>query len=145
MKEKKYVLNTLLAAAVFVTMLTMMLIRVWNPAGVLPKLDIPNMALLSLVVLVVEYYVCPKAERCYICIPVLSFLTFALLPLMAGFACVHDFWKIGLAGCVVFTAATWLFTSMTSRIGSGVKAPAAPILSALGLYLAVQGFAGIFL
>lgn len=145
MKDKKYVLNTLLAAALFLAMLVMLLIRVWNPAGVLPKLDIPNMALLSLIVLVAEYYIAPKAERCYICIPVLSFLTFALLPLMAGFACAHDFWKIGLVGCVVFTALTWLFTSMTSRIASGEKAPAAPILSALGLYLAIQGFAGILL
>ncbi len=145
MKEKKFILNTLLVLAVFAAMLTMLLIRIFNPAGVLPKLDIPNMALLSLVVLVLEYYIAPKAERCYICIPVLSFLTFSILPLFAGFACQHDFWKIGLAGCVVFTAMTWLFTSFVSRIQSGEKAPAAPILSALGLYLAVQGFAGIFL
>ncbi len=145
MKEKKFVLNTILAAVLFVAMAVMMLIRVYNPAGVLPKLDIPNMALLSLVVLLADYYICPKAERCYICIPVLSFLTFALLPLMAGFSCQHDFWKIGLVGSAVFTLLTWLFSSIVSRIGSGVKAPAAPILSALGLYLAVQGFAGIFL
>lgn len=145
MKDKKYVLNTLLAAVLGLAMLVMLLIRVWNPAGVLPKLDIPNMALLSLIVLVADHYIAPKAERCYICIPVLSFLTFAVLPLFAGFACEHDFWKYGLVGCAVFTALTWLFTSMTSRISSGEKAPAAPILSALGLYLAIQGFAGILL
>lgn len=145
MKKNPYLLNILLAAVVFAAMLTMMLIRVWNPAGVLPRLDIPNMALLSLLVLIGEHYLSPKASRDYVSIAILSFLTFALLPLMAGFACQHDFWKIGLGGCVVFTGLTWLYTSMVSRIASGVKAPAAPIVSALGLYLAIQGFAGIFL
>lgn len=145
MKKNTYVLNTLLAGVTFAAMLVMLLIRVWNPAGVLPRLDIPNMAMLSLVVLVAEHYLCPNAPRDYVSIALLSFLTFALLPLMAGFACQHDFWKIGLGGCVVFTVLTWLYTSMVSRILSGQKAPAAPIVSALGLYLAVQGFAGIFL
>lgn len=145
MKKNPYLLNILLAAVVFAAMLILMLIRVWNPAGVLPRLDIPGMALLSLVVLVAEHYLAPKADRDYVSIAILSFLTFALLPLMAGFACQHDFWKIGLGGCIVFTVLTWLYTSMVSRIASGVKAPAAPVVSALGLYLAIQGFAGIFL
>ena len=145
MKKHPYLLSFLLTGVVFALMLVMMLIRVWNPAGVLPRLDIPNIALISLVVLIAEHYLSPKAPRNYATIALLSFLTFALLPLMAGFACVHDFWKIGLSGCVVFTLLTWLFTSMVSRITSGAKAPAAPVVSALGLYLAIQGFAGIFL
>lgn len=145
MKKNPFFLNFLLAGVVFVIMLTMMLIRVWNPAGVLPRLDIPGIAFISLVALVLEQYLCPKTPRNYAAIALLSLLTFALLPLMAGFACQHDFWKIGLAGCVVFTVLTWLYTSMVSRITSGAKAPAAPVVSALGLYLAIQGFSGIFL
>lgn len=145
MKKHPYFLSLLLTGVVFVVMLIMMLIRVWNPVGILPRLDIPGIALISLAVLVAEHYLSPKASRNYVAIALFSFLTFALLPLMAGFACVHDFWKIGLAGCVVFTLLTWLYTSMVSRITSGQKAPAAPIVSALGLYLAIQGFAGIFL
>lgn len=145
MKKHPYFLNLLLTGVVFLAMLVMMLIRVWNPAGVLPRLDIPNMALISLATLVLEHYLSSKASRNYLTIAVLSFLTFAMLPLMAGFACQHDFWKIGLGGAVVFTGLTWLYTSMVSRITSGAKAPAAPILSALGLYLAMQGFSGIFL
>ncbi len=145
MKKNPYILNTLLASVTFGVLLVMMLIRVWNPAGVLPRLDIPNMALLSLIVLAAEHYICPNAPRDYVSTALLSFLTFTLLPLMAGFACRHDFWKIGLAGSIVFTALTWLYTSMVSRIASGEKASAAPIVSALGLYLAIQGFAGIFL
>lgn len=145
MKNNKYLLNTLLAGVVFAAMLTMLLIRVFNPAGVLPKLDIPNMVLLSLAALLLEYYLAPGSDRCYICIPLFSALTFAVLPLMAGFACQHDFWKFGLVGGAVFTAVTWCFTSMTDRLSSGPEAKAAAPLSALGLYLAFQCFAGMIL
>lgn len=145
MKHNKYLLNTLLAAVLFVAMLVKLLIAVFQPAAVLPKLDIPNMVLLSLAALLIEHFAAPGAKRCYLAIALLSAATFALLPLMAGFACQHTFWKYGLVGGVVFTAATWLFTSMTERISSGPKAKAAALVSALGLYLAAQCFAGMFL
>ena len=145
MKNHKYLLNTLLAIFLFAVLAAMMLIRVFNPAAVLPVQNIPNMELLSLVELLAEYYIGACEDRCYICIPLFAFATFALLPLMAGFACQHDFWKIGLVGCVTFTATTWLFSTMTDRLSSGPKAKAAAFLSAFGLYLAAQAFAGILL
>ena len=70
---------------------------------------------------------------------------FGVLPLMAGFACIHDFWKIGLVGGITFTITTFLFSSATQRLRTGPKAPAAVILTALGIYLAAQCFAGIIL
>ena len=145
MMKNQYVLNTVLAAVVFLAELALMLVRTFCPAAVLPKLDIPNMVLLSLIALVAEHYIAPGNPRCYICIPVFSALTFGLLPLMAGFACVHDFWKYGLVGGVVFTVTTFLFTSMTERVASGTRARFAVVISALGLYLAAQCFAGIIL
>lgn len=145
MKNNKYLLNTLLAIFLFAALLTMMLIRVFNPAATLPVLNIPNMVLLSLVVLLAEYYIGACTDRCYICIPLFAVVSFAVLPLFAGFACQHDFWKIGLVGGMTFTATTWLFSTMTDRISSGPKAWAAAPMSALGLYLAAQCFAGIIL
>lgn len=145
MKKHKYLLNTLLAIFLFAAMLTMMLVRLFNPAATLPALNIPNMVLLSLVVLLAEYYLGACTERCYICVTVFSMISFAVLPLMAGFACQHDFWKIGLVGGITFTVTTWLFSTMTDRIQSGPKAWAAAPVSALGLYLAAQCFAGIIL
>ena len=71
--------------------------------------------------------------------------TFALLPLMAGFACVHTFWKYGVVGGITFTITTFLFSSAIQRLRTGPKAPAAVILTALGIYLAAQCFAGIIL
>jgi hypothetical protein len=70
---------------------------------------------------------------------------FALLPLMAGFACVHTFWKYGVVGGITFTITTFLFSSAAQRLRTGPKAPAALVLTGLGIYLAAQCFAGIIL
>lgn len=145
MKNNKYLLNTLLVGVLFAVMAVFMILRAIQPPVILLPLNIPNMVLISLVALVLEHYLAPGNDRCYVCIPVLGLLTFGLLPLMAGFACQHTFWKIGLVGGAVFTVTTWLFTAMTDRISTGPKAKLAPLAGALCLYLAAQSFAGMIL
>ena len=145
MKNTKYFFNFLLIAVLFLVMAVFMTLKLIQPAGVLPPLNIPNMVLICLIALLIEYYVAPGNDRCYIYIPVMSALTFGLLPLMAGFACVHTFWKFGLVGGAVCTVTVWLFSSMADRLLSGPKAKAAAFLSAFGLYLAAQCFSGIIL
>ena len=68
-----------------------------------------------------------------------------MLPLMAGFACQHTFWKFGLVGGVVFTITTFLFTSAQERLLTGPKAKAAIVVTSIGIWLASQCFAGIIL
>jgi hypothetical protein len=145
MKNNKYLLNTILAVVVFIACTICLLIRVWQPAAVLPVLNIPGMVALSVIALLLEHFLVKTNPRCYICIPVLGALTFGILPLMAGFACQHDFWKFGLVGAVVFTATTFLFTSATDRLLTGPKAKAAAVITGLGIFLASQCFAGIIL
>ena len=145
MKKNPYFLNTVLAIVVFAACAIALLVRVWFPAAVIPALNIPNMVLLSVIALLVEHFLAPMNPRCYICIPVFSAITFGILPLMAGFACQHTFWKYGLVGGVVFTATTFLFTSMTDRLLTGPKAKAALVVCSLGIWLAAQCFAGIIL
>ena len=145
MKNNKYFLNTLLAAVLFVTLLVMMVLRLISPVHILPPLNIPNMVLIGLIVLLLEHYLASGNPRCYVCIFVLATLSFGVLPLMAGFACQHTFWKIGLVGGAAFTATTWMFTAMMDRLLSGPKAKLAPLMGALCLYLAAQCFAGILL
>ena len=145
MKNKMYTLNTLLAAVVGVALLACVILRALAPMIIMPELDIPNMVLLSLVALVLDHYIAPGAKRCYICIPVFAAITFGLLPFAACFVGALDALWLALAGGVIFTVVTWIFSSMTDRLSSGPAAKAAPILSALGLYLAVQCFLGILL
>lgn len=143
--KNKYLLNTLLALVLLAALAAMMVTRVYLPAAVLPPINIPNMVLVSLIALLLDHWLNPNAERCYICIPVFSAISFGVLPLMAGFACRHDFWLYGVVGGVVFTVTTWMFTSMTERLLTGPKARAAVLMGAVGIFLAAQCFAGIIL
>ena len=49
-----------------------------------------------------------------------------------------------LVSMTFFTVLTFLFTSARERLSTGPKAKLAPALTAFGLYLACQCFAGIF-
>ncbi len=138
MEKKTYTLNTLLAAIWGLVLLITLVIKTFLPRIILPQADIPNLVLISLTTLVLDHYLAPQARRCYVCIPVFAALTFGLLPFAACFVGVFDALKLGALGAIVFTATTWIYSTMTDRISSGPAAKAAPIASALGLYLAAQ-------
>jgi hypothetical protein len=145
MKKNMYFLNTALAVVLGTALLVAVLVRTFGPIIIIPPLNIPNMVLLSLIALLADHYLSGGAKRCYICIPVLSALTFGLLPFAACFVGVWDALKLGVVGGVVFTVVTVLFTSIQDRLSSGPDCKAAPVLSAFGLYLAAQCFMGIVL
>ena len=143
MKNKTYFLNTILAAVLGLILLGAVMVRTFLPLVIIPEWSIPSMVLVSLAALLIDHYVAPGAKRCYICIPVFGALTFGLLPFCAGFAAGMEAVKLAILGGVTFTAVTWLFSAMEDRLSSGPAAKAAPILSAAGLYLALQCFIGI--
>ena len=143
MKNKTYTLNTLLALIYGGAMLALILVRAFAPQIILPRLDVPNLVLMSLLVLLLDYYLAPGAKRCYICIPVFSAITFGVLSFCALLG-LSEALRLATLGCIVFTATTWLFSSMVDRISSGPAAKAAPLASAIGLYLAAQCFMGMF-
>ena len=143
MKQNQYFLNTALAVVLGIACTAAVLVRCFTPAALIPGLDIPNMVALSLAALLADHYVARDARRCYICIPVFAAVTFGLLPFCAGFASALEALKLAVLGGVVFTATTWLYTSLQDRLSTGPAARLAPFFSALGLYLAVQCFAGL--
>ena len=143
MNKKTYTLNTLLAVVLGAVLLACVMTRTFWPRMILPVADVPNLVLVSLVALLLDHYLAPGAGRCYICIPVFSAITFGLLPYAACFVGAGEALRLGLLGGVVFTAVTWIFSSMTDRLSSGPAAAAAPVMSALGLYLAAQCFMGM--
>lgn len=142
MNKKTYTLNTLLAAVLGAALLVCVVVRTFWPRMILPVPDIPNMVLVSLAALLLDHYLAPGAKRCYICIPVFSSVTFGLLPFAACFVGAGEAVKLAVLGGVVFTAVTWIFSSMMDRLSSGSAAKLAPLMSALGLYLAAQCFMG---
>ena len=145
MKNKTYILNTLLAAVLGIYLVVCILVRTFAPNIILPKVNIPNLVLISLVALVLDHYLVKDARRCYICIPVLGALTFGLLPYTACFVGAGEAVKLALVGGLTFTITTWLFTTIQERLSSGPAAKASAFFSAVSLYMAAQCFMGIFL
>lgn len=145
MKNKTDNLNTILAATLGGALLIAVLVRTFAPAVIIPPLNIPNMVLISLITLLADHYIAPGAKRCYICIPAFGAVTFGLLPFAACFVGPLEALKLGLVGGVVFTVTVMLFTSIQDRLSSGPACKAAPVLSALGLFLASQCLTGILL
>ena len=131
MKNNKFFLPVILISVLFITMLCCMLIQIFQPAVIIPPLNIPNIVLISIAALLIEHFISQNSPRCYICALLFGAGAFAALPLLAGFACVHDFWKIGLVGGVTFALTTYLFTSAAKRLKTGPQAPAALILTCL--------------
>ena len=145
MNDKKYTLNTVLVAVFGLELLTLVLLRAFAPNVILPRFDLIHLVTVSLAALVIDHYLSPGAKRCYVCIPVFSFLTFCILPWAAGLVPMVDLdalW-LGLTGCIVFTATTWVFTSIQDRLSTGPAARFAPVVSAVGIWLAIQAFAGM--
>ena len=143
MKNKTYTLNTVLTAVLAVVLMAMMLLRAFAPNIILPVFDIPTLTAISLVALVLDHYLAKGAKRCYICVPVFAALSFGILPFAAGMVAVKYILGLALSGAVIFTVCTFVYTSIQDRRSSGPAAKLAPAMSALGIWLAVQAFAGI--
>lgn len=143
MKQQSFFLNILLSIILCAVLLTAMLLRTFVPTLILPQADIPNLVLLSLVVLLIDHYLAPGQPRNRIGIPLFAMLSFGLLPWVACFADGFQAIRLGLVGGAVFTVTARLFASILDRIDSGTNRSAAPVISALGLYLAAQGFLGL--
>lgn len=145
MKENTFVLNILLAVVAGLALLACVVAKTFFPAICLPKLDLPMLTALSLLALLVEHYLAPGAKRAWVPSILLAAVAFGLLPWAAGLAGAGQAGLLALAGGAVFGIVTWLFDQAAQRIGSGPAAKAAPVLTALGLLLASQCFAGILL
>lgn len=143
MKDKKYTLSTVLIAVMTVLLLILVILRAVNPNLILPIFDIPMITGISLFALVLDHYLAPGAKRCWVCIPVFAALSFGVLPMAALLVDVGSARGLMVSGAVIFTLCTFVFSSIQDRLSSGPAARLAPVMSALGIWLAVQAFAGI--
>ena len=141
--KRKFFPNIALTVVLMLALGVCRILKTCIPFGVLPKLNIPAMVLLILAALVADHYF-SREEKCCGALNVLTAaLAFGLLPLAAGFATIGEAGKLALIGGAVYAVTAWAFHSMMDRLSTGPAAKAAPVLSALGLFLAAQCFAGI--
>ena len=144
MKDNRYIRSIVLTVVLGLALAICMVIRAMAPMAVLPRLDVPNVVLLSMIALLAEFYLSGEG-KCSVLTFVFAALTFGVLPLAAGVMEVMEAAKLAVIGGVIFTLCAWLFDSVTDRLTTGPAAKAAPIFSALGIYLAAQCFAGMIL
>lgn len=143
MRKNKYFLNTALAAVLGIALLGAVLVRAFAPAVILPRLDVPNLVLISLLALLADQYGAGGTRHFDLWIPVLSGVSFGLLPFAACLAAPAEAVKLGLVGGGIFTVTAWLYAGIQDRLRTGSGSRAAPVLGALGLYFACQCFAGM--
>ena len=144
MKDNRYFRNIALTVVLGVALAVCMVIRAMAPMAVLPQLDVPNVVLLSMIALLAEFYIAGEG-KCNVLTFLFSAVAFGILPLACGAMEVTEALKLAVIGGVIFTLCAWLFDSVCDRLTTGPAAKAAPIFSALGIYLAAQCFAGMIL
>lgn len=143
MKNKPCLLPVSLIIIELIVFLTIILTHTFFPSFVIPKASIPNLTLISVLSLLLDYFLKGYAKRSYPLLAVFSLLSFFLLPLASGYAPLNEAIKLAVAGAVTFLVTTFLFTSAITRLKTGPKAPFAPILTALTLFMASQCFQGM--
>lgn len=143
MNKKYNLLGIFLAAVTGSSLLIAMMLRAFLPAFILPKLNSITLIILSLIALILDYYLSKEKHRVYWLMPLYGALIFGIFPWVSCFVDVLSAVKIGVLGAVIFTVVTYLFDSMTNRLSSTPASRVAPIISAFGLYLASQCLMGI--
>ena len=143
MEKKNFVLNVLLAAVLGAGLLVGMVWKAFQPNVVLADLELPAIAALVLIALVIEYLWKGTQKRAWAVQIVLAAITFAVIPFAAGYAGTG----IGLilCGTAMFTVLTWIFDSVAERLDVTCDCKCAMIPTAFVMYLACQCFMGMIL
>lgn len=143
MNKKKDNLGIILSCITGAAFMVAMLVRALLPRMILPNIDLLTVLLLSLTALVADCYLSKTKNRDFRLIPVYGALIFGLFPLVTGFISPVNALITALIGAAVLTAMTLIFDTMTERLSDTSAAKLAPVMCALGLYLAAQCLMGI--
>lgn len=143
MEKKSFVLNVLLAIVLGAGLLVGVIWSAIRPNVVLADLDLPAIAALVLIALVIEYLWKGTEKRIWVPQIVLAAVTFAVLPLAAGY--VGAGVKLTICGTVVFSILTFIFDSVAERLSVTTNCKYTVIPTAFVMYLACQCLMGMVL
>ena len=141
MEKKTTILNVLLAVVLGAGLLVGMIWRAFQPNVVLADLDIPAMAAIGLIALLIEYFAAGLQKRVWVPQIILAAVTFAVLPWAADIP--YAGMKLAVCGAVVFAVLTWMFDSAAQRLDVTTNCKGAMVPTAFVLYLACQCFMGM--
>lgn len=139
MNQISYRANLLLTAETALLCLAGLLLRLLSPAAILPRPGVPTLVVLSLLALLLSGK--PKQKESLLLSVLLAGGTFTLLPWCAGLPTALPLWGMFLLGGAVFFLTAGLYRTFPQP-SEGHRLPA--LVSALGLWLASQGFLGFW-
>ena len=143
MEKKNFVLNGLLAVVLGAGLLVGIVWRTVLPNVVLADLDIPSVAALVLMALLIEYLWKGTQKRGWAVQIILAAVTFAVLPFAAGYAGAGI--KLTICGTAVFAVLTWIFDSVAERMSVTTDCKCTMIPTAFVMYLACQCLMGMII
>lgn len=143
MKKNMYLINILHAVTLGIACLVEIVVRTFWPSTLLPHISIPGMVLLSLIPMVIEYYLVSEIKRDWLISVLLAGATFAFLPVCAGLDVGASILKLFAVGAAVFGVTDILYRSIGEKMSSGSYVKIAPIANAFVLYLASQCLQGL--
>lgn len=141
MEKKSMILNTFLVIVLGAGLLVGIVWRAFQPNVVLANLDIPSIAAIVLIALLIEYFVKGTQKRAWAVQIILAAVTFAVLPWAADLPAAGL--KLTVCGTVVFAVLTWLFDCVAERMDVTIDCKGAMVPTAFVLYLACQCFMGM--
>jgi len=140
MKKKPFFVNILLVILTGLACLAESLLHMLSPATLLPRFDLPMLAALTLLALVLEAYLGSPEKRDWVTTILLGGVTLTALPLCAGLTLPQPIWAAFLASCAVFCVLSLLFHGCRERMTGRL----APLASGIVLFLACQCLQGIY-
>ena len=143
MEKKNFVLNVLLAVVLGAGLLVGMVWRAFQPNVVLADLELPLIAALIMIALVIEYLFKGTQKRAWAVQILLAAITFAVIPFAAGYAGAGI--RLILCGTAMFAALTFIFDSVAERVNVTCDCKCAMIPTAFVMYLACQCLMGMIL
>ena len=143
MEKKNFVLNVLLAVVLGAGLLVGMVWKAFQPNVVLADLELPAIAALILIALVIEYLFKGTQKRAWAVQILLAAITFAVIPFAAGYAGAGI--RLILCGTAMFAALTFIFDSVAERVNVTCDCKCAMIPTAFVMYLACQCLMGMIL
>ena len=139
--KNKLSLSLILVVTLFISLLTLVLIRTFAPFVILPKFDVSNIAILSLIALVINHYLNDEDINFYSI--GFAFVAFGILPFASGFVSLVDALLLALKGGITFTVLMFIFSSIQDRLTINGKKWFTPLITAFMLFLVVQFLIGI--
>ena len=109
MRQSRHLLSLILVSILSVSLLVLVFVRTFIPVVILPKFDISSIMIVSLLALVVNYYL--SEEDSHLSVIAFAFVAFGVLPFVTGFVTILDALLLALKGGITFTAVMFVFNS----------------------------------